>query len=136
MKTKVFLLFLIIVSASSLFAQSQIKGIIKRSNGMPVPHATVLIRGTGVSVSADESGGFTINSNLEPPFFLQVSSIGYKAQDFQILKLTDYPLELVLLESALLDEIVVTSRRRSESLQEVPIPISVVGGTQIEQSGA
>src|SRR5690606_10239392 len=43
---------------------------------------------------------------------------------------------LVLLESALLDEIIVTSRRRSESLQEVPIPISVVGGSQIEQSGA
>ena len=37
---------------------------------------------------------------------------------------------------ALLEEIVVTSRRRSEVLQDVPIPISVVGGTQIQESGA
>src|SRR5690606_7954920 len=60
----------------------------------------------------------------------------YKAQDFQVLQLQDSPLELILLEDALLDEIVVTSRRRTEVLQEVPIPVSVVGSTQIEQSGA
>src|SRR5690606_13336907 len=118
------------------FAQNPIKGVIKRTNGAPIPYATVLIRGTNISVSADENGAFNINSKQEPPFFLQVSSIGYKPQDFQILKLQDTPYELILLESSLLDEIVVTSRRRSESLQEVPIPISVVGGPQIEQSGA
>src|SRR5690606_37835573 len=136
MKSRLLSLFLIIFSVNYSLAQSQIKGIIKRSSGTPIPHATVHIRGTNSLVSANESGEFLINSNVEPPFFLRISSVGYKAQDFQILNLTNQPLELVLLESALLDEIVVTSRRRSESLQEIPIPISVVGGSQIEQSGA
>jgi len=125
-----------ILSTGLTFAQSPVTGVIKRTNGAPVPHATVVIRGTNISVSADENGAFSITPRQEPPFYLQVSSVGYKPQDFQILQLQDTPVELVLLESSLLDEIVVTSRRRSEALQEVPIPISVIGGNQIEQSGA
>ncbi|TCK80790.1 TonB-dependent receptor [Albibacterium bauzanense] len=125
-----------VLSTGFTYAQSPVTGIIKRTNGVPVPHATVVIRGTNISVSADENGAFSITSRQEPPFYLQVSSVGYKAQDFQILQIQDTPVELVLLESSLLDEIVVTSRRRSEALQEVPIPISVIGGSQIEQSGA
>jgi len=130
-----FILSLLFIT-SITWAQGPITGTVKRTNGAPVPHATVKIRGTTISVSADENGKFSINSKQEPPFYLQVSSVGYKPQDFQVLKLQDAPLELVLVENALLDEIVVTSRRRTEVLQDVPIPISVVGGAQIEQSGA
>ncbi|WP_432708940.1 TonB-dependent receptor [Pedobacter sp.] len=136
MKKSILLLFSFLITAKFAFAQGPITGIIKRSNGAPVPHATILIRGTTVSTIADENGKFIINTTPETPFYLQVSSVGYKPQDFQILKVDDVPVELVLVENALLDEIVVTSRRRSEVLQDVPIPISVVGGTQIDQSGA
>lgn len=121
---------------ATLLAQSPIKGIVKDNKGTPIPHATVKIRGTSITVSADSSGMFSINSKQELPFYLQVSSVGYKPQDFQILKYQGLVLELVLVENALLDQIIVTSRRRSEVLQEVPIAISVVGGTQIEQAGA
>lgn len=141
MKSNISIFFILILgslllSSGFIYAQNPISGIIKRTNGAPVPHATVSIRGTNTSVSADEEGVFNILSRQEPPFFLQVSSVGYKAQDFQVLQIQVAPLELVLLESSLLDEIVVTSRRRSEALQEVPIPVSVIGGSQIEQSGA
>jgi iron complex outermembrane receptor protein len=132
------LLFILpfLLTASYAFAQNAITGIIKNSNGTPVPHATVLIRGTNNTATADDEGKFSINSNQEPPFYIRISSVGYKPQDFQVLKHQDKPLELILVESALLDEIVVTSRRRTEVLQEVPISVSVVGGAQIEQSGA
>jgi iron complex outermembrane receptor protein len=139
MKPKFYVLYFIfsfILITGFALAQTPIKGIIKRTNGEPLPRATVKIRGTNIAVSADDNGIFTIQTSQEPPLYLQVSSVGYKPQDFQVLKLQADPLELVLVENALLDEIVVTSRRRSEVLQDVPIPISVVGGTQIEQSGA
>jgi iron complex outermembrane receptor protein len=136
MKTRLLFLLLVLLSASLTFAQSTIKGTIKRSNGSAVPNATIKIRGTNITVSADENGTFSIDAKQELPFYLQVSSVGYKAQDFQILNIQDAPIDLVLVESALLDEIVVTSRRRSEALQDVPIPISVIGGKQIEESGA
>ena len=33
------------------------------------------------------------------------------------------------------DEIIVTATRRSESIQDIPVNISAVGGAQIEQQG-
>lgn len=62
--------------------------------------------------------------------------MGFKPQDFQVLTVSATPLELVLLEASQLDQIVVTSRRRSEVLQEVPIPITVIGGQAAENAGA
>jgi len=136
MKKNLLILFSLLLSASLAFAQSTVTGIIKGANGVPVPNATVLIRGTKISVSADDNGAFSISTKQEPPFYLQVSSVGYKPQDFQILKFQDTPLEFTLVENADLDEIVVTSRRRSEVLQDVPIAITVIGGQAAENAGA
>jgi iron complex outermembrane receptor protein len=136
MKKSLLIFFSFILSAGFAFAQTPIKGIVKRTDGAALPGATVKVRGTNIAVAANENGEFSIDAKQEPPFYLQVSSVGYKPQDFQVLKLQDTPLELILVENALLDEIVVTSRRRAEVLQDVPIPISVVGGSQIDQSGA
>lgn len=130
------LLFLLNLTYLSSFGQGILKGVIKNSKGEGIPRATIIVRGTNTSISADDNGIFSITVKQEAPFYLQVRSVGYTPQDFQILKFQDTPLDLVLVENAQLDQIVVTSRRRSEVLQDVPIPISVVGGTQIEQSGA
>jgi iron complex outermembrane receptor protein len=136
LKKSLSVLFSLLLLAGFTSAQNQITGIVKHVNGTPIPRATIKVRGTNILVSADDNGKFNINAKQDPPLFLQVSSVGYKPQDFQILKIDSTVIDLVLVENALLDQIVVTSRRRSEALQDVPIPISVIGGTQIEQSGA
>ncbi|MGF1922724.1 MAG: TonB-dependent receptor [Bacteroidia bacterium] len=130
-----FALFLFF-NSSTVFAQSPVTGIIKRVDGTLIPYATVKVRGTNISVRADENGKFSINAGQEPPFYLQVSSVGFKAQDFQVIKLQEQVLEFILVEGALLDEIVVTSRRRAETLQDVPIAITVIGGQAAENAGA
>ena len=130
------ILILLSISTTSIYAQTVITGIIKSAEGTPVPFASVEIRGTNLNVRADTLGNFKINTNVPIPLYLQVSSVGYKPQDFQILKLQDTPIELVLVEDALLDQIVVTSRRRSEVLQDVPIAITVIGGQAAENAGA
>lgn len=131
-----FLLVIFLTYSSPALAQTVVTGVVKNSKGAVVPHATVTIRGTTTAVAADEEGVFKITPNVEPPFYLQVKSVGFKAQDFQVLTAQTTPLELVLVEDDLLGEIVVTSRRRRELLQDVPIPVSVVGGAQIDQAGA
>ncbi|OOQ60779.1 TonB-dependent receptor [Mucilaginibacter pedocola] len=128
--------FFLLLTPATSFAQNVIKGVVKNSTGVPLPGATVAVRGTTTAVAADDNGQFSITVNLEPPFFLQVRSVGYKAQDFQVLTFQTTPLELILVENNELAEIVVTSRRRKELLQDVPIPISVVGGAQVDQAGA
>lgn len=136
MNKVLFSFILAVISVSTAYAQNSVTGIIKRSNGEVVPHATIKIRGTKIATSANEKGEFRINSAPEVPFYIQITSVGFKPQDFQVLTISSTPLELVLLEDSQLDQIVVTSRRRSEVLQEVPIPITVVSGQAAENAGA
>ncbi|AZI27479.1 TonB-dependent receptor [Pedobacter sp. G11] len=136
MKQILLILFSIILSASTGFAQNTVKGIIEGANGTTIPGATVTVRGTKISTITDTNGAFNIDARQQPPFYIRVSYVGYKPQDFQILQLQESPIELTLVEDTQLDEIVVTSRRRSEVLQDVPIPITVIGGQAAENAGA
>ncbi|MFD2163569.1 TonB-dependent receptor [Paradesertivirga mongoliensis] len=126
----------LILFGSVAFGQHIITGVVKDSKGIPLPGANVLVRGTTSYAVADTAGNFKITVNIETPFYLRVTYVGYKPQDFQILSFESSPVQLTLIDNSLLQEIVVTSRRRSEVLQDVPIPISVVGGTKIEEAGA
>lgn len=124
------------LAGNSIFAQHVITGNIKDSKGQVLPGATVIVRGTKSAAVADVNGNFRISVNVEPPFYLRTTYVGQKAQDFQILKFESTPIQLTLVEDDLLEEIVVTARRRSEVAQEVPIPITVIGGQAAENAGA
>ena len=126
----------LLLSPSILYAQNIVNGIVKDSKGAPVPYASVLIRTTSAGITADSLGKFSLKSPIEPPFFIRISSVGFKPQDFQILKFQDVPYELELVSDDQLADVVVTSRRRSELLQDVPIPVSVIGGSQVDKTGA
>ncbi|HEY0057299.1 MAG TPA: TonB-dependent receptor [Pedobacter sp.] len=134
-KTLFFLIPLMLLASLS-FAQHVVNGVIKDGQGVPLPGANVVVRGTTISTTTDTLGRFQLTVDIETPFYLRATFVGYKPQDFQILKFDDAPVQLTLIDNSLLQEIVVTSRRRSEVLQDVPIPISVVGGAKIEESGA
>jgi iron complex outermembrane recepter protein len=62
--------------------------------------------------------------------------VGYTPCEVTDTEIRDSVLNIVLIENSQLSEVVVTSRRRIETAQRVPIPISVVGGAQIQEKGA
>jgi iron complex outermembrane receptor protein len=136
MKKSLLILLSLILSAGFTFAQNVITGTIKDSKGAPLPGSTVIIRGTNKGASADKNGKFSLRTTVQPPFYIRISSVGFKPQDFQILDLKNVPSEFVLVDDNQLQEIVVVSRRRTELAQDVPIPITVVGGAQVDQTGA
>ncbi|MCZ4222337.1 TonB-dependent receptor [Pedobacter rhodius] len=136
MKQSLLILFSLILSTGSVFAQNIVTGVVKGANNVNIPGATITVRGANIATVTDANGAFTIDAKQQPPFYIRISYVGYKPQDFQILKLQDTPVELTLVEDTQLDEIVVTSRRRSEVLQDVPIPITVIGGQAAENAGA
>ena len=135
-RKKLFLILPLVMLASISLAQHVVTGVVKDGQGLPLPGANVVVRGTTLSTMTDSVGVFKLTVNIEPPFYLRATFVGYKPQDFQILRFETAPVLLTLIDNSLLQEIVVTSRRRSEVLQEVPIPISVIGGAKIEESGA
>ncbi len=118
------------------FAQSVIKGVVKNNGGEPLPGANVVIKGTTTYAVTDPNGQFSIPTPKKLPFTILITSVSYKQQEIEVYEFTDEAFEISLVEDGLLDVVTVTSRRREETAQEVPIPISVVSGALIEQTGA
>ncbi len=118
------------------WSQSTVTGIITSNEGTPLVGATVAIKGTSTYAVANTNGEFSIAAPRRLPFTLIINSVGFKAKEVEIYELSNESFEISLVDDGLLDEVVVTSRRREESAQNVPIPISVVSGALIEESGA
>lgn len=134
---KILFLFVSLLALSSVaVAQKSVSGTIKDLNGVPIPYATVGIKGNGGYFTADSIGRFNVPAPATLPFLLRVSAVGFEPQDIQLTTLNNDPISVVLREDNSLGEVVVTSRRRTETAQDVPIPISVLGGAQVENAGA
>lgn len=136
MKQKLRFIISLLFVANTGFAQETIQGLIKDGEEAPIPGATVAIKGSSAYAVADANGQFSIKASESLPFSLVVNSVGFQSQEIEIYELPEEPLEINLFTDGLLAEVVVTSRRREETAQNVPIPISVVSGALIEESGA
>lgn len=131
------------VITSPLFVSAQDKPIINatisgkvmdaRSNEILIG-ATVAIKGTTNGASTDANGEFALITGQKLPFILIVSYVGYQKRELLIS--TD-KIEIALEENTnQLSDVVVTSRRRQESVQDIPISISVIRGAAAEDAGA
>ncbi|GAA4302257.1 TonB-dependent receptor [Compostibacter hankyongensis] len=138
MKIKLFIIAAILLLAGKASAQQTVvQGIIADAKGAPVSGATVGITRTNTFAIADDSGGFRITVAGEPPFLLSVRSVGYKTKEVRVNKPPGKQLRIILDEDArVLTAVAVTARRRSENGQDVPIPIAVIGGARIAETGS
>lgn len=127
---------LVMVIAQVASGQSVLKGVIKDGKGFPVESASVKVKGISMSTIADGNGHFSLPAPKTLPFILQISSAGYYPSEITVAQLKDSLLNIVLVDNNQLSEVVITSRRRIETVQSVPIPISVVAGGQIADAGA
>lgn len=96
--------------------------------------ATVVIKGTTNGASTDANGEFALITGQKLPFTLVISYVGYQKKEV-VISTNNVQISLDELSNQLAD-IVVTSRRRQESVQEIPIPISVIRGAAAEDAGA
>ena len=143
MNKRILLNFVIIlVLSNSLFGQqakptinATLAGIIlDEQTNQPIPGASVLIKGTTHGVVSDVDGNFYFQTGQKFPFTLVITSVGYQKREFVA---EGTPARIYLRESTeQLNEIVVTSRRRKEVAQDIPIPITAIGGAKVAESGA
>lgn len=126
---------LLTLFAGAAVAQQVVTGVVKDSLGTALAGTTVVIKGTNNHGIADDKGSFTINTKKPLPFILRITSVGYKTKEVEVTELSS-PLAITLATNNALVEVVITSRRRVETAQEVPIPVSIVGGAQVEATGS
>src|SRR5690606_14778468 len=129
------ILIVFTVLANIAVAQ-QIEGTVTDRLGEPVIGATVVVKGSNIVTVSDINGHFSFAPPKELPFSVTISSTGFKAQDVQFFELPDEPLAIALNDDNVLSEVVVTARRRTETLQNVPIPVAVLSGELVEDAGA
>jgi iron complex outermembrane receptor protein len=136
--TKTILSIILLFIFSPSFAQNFIKGVITDNQKNPLEAVNIIIKGTKYNATSDSNGKFSIDAQQKLPFALLIQYVGYKTKEITIGLLSDAPLEITLSteDENVLTEVVVSSRRRIEKAQEVPIAVSVVTGKQAEQAGA
>lgn len=117
-------------------AGQNISGFVATETGERLPGATIVVKGTSAYAVADSGGYFSLTTNAKLPLTLVANYVGHTIREVKINEWPTSPLSVVLKESNQLTEAVITSRRREETAQEVPIAISVIGGAAIDQSGA
>ncbi len=133
MKNIFILLFVSLFISSALFAQSvTVKGRITNEKAEPVPHISILIKGTHNGSTTDENGDFLIkvpNSNS----VLQFSAIGYESQEVTVGNQSTINVTLKAGEANKLNEVVVVGYGAQRKVT-VTGAVSTVKGTELEKT--
>lgn len=131
------LFFLLIFSTS--YSQNLLQGVVKNDQDSPIEGVNIVLKGTTNSSTTDVDGNFSIESKTLP-FTIIVQYLGYTTKEIKINELPTVtkPLQITIStgEEKILSEVVVTSRRRIEKAQDIPIAVSVITGKQAVQTGA
>jgi len=119
-----------------VLAFSQFKGRVINEKNEGLPFASVTVKNSTIGVNTDSVGYFSFAAPDKFPFTLVVTSVGFRKNELVIRDNEKNNVVIILDALFQVDTVVITSRRRREGLQDVPIPISVIGGKQIDDAGA
>jgi len=133
MKRKLFfMVFTILLSCGSVFAQKTINGTVSDNRG-PLPGATVIEKGTSNGVSTDFDGNFSIEISNKSTI-LKISYTGFLTQEIDISN--QLSINVILIEDAqMLQEVVVTALGFTEIKDQQGSTSSAVSTQEILRSG-
>lgn len=126
----------ILLTGWELKSQGHLTGQVFDTDRQPLYGVAVLLKGTSKGAITDSTGSFLFETESLPPFTLSFQYLGYETQNITLESYPVIPLSVTLNNDLLLSEVVINARRREETAQHVPIPISIVTGNQIESTGS
>ena len=128
--------------ASTQTGTGLITGLIRDSSGGAIPGAAVRVisekSGEVIEVVSDEQGSYRADALAAGPYRLEAALDGFEAPPRRVTLEAGQTLafDVTLSPSRITESVVVTARRIEEVAQEVPIPVSVVGGNRVADTGA
>lgn len=118
------------------FAQTNINGNVVDQNNQPIPGANIVIVGKTIGTVTDFDGNFNLETTENPPFTIEVSSIGY-TNSTQSITSNSQTITIVLNESqTFLDEVVISASRTPERIFESPVTVERMGLSEIKNTTA
>ena len=134
----VFLLIEILLLAVSANAQN-IRGTILDQNQVPVPEAHIMIKGTSITGVSDNHGNFDLHTKGLKKITLIATKVGFEPVSLalSVQDIRSGKIEMKLKEKVYKSEtVVVTATRTRRDIEEVSIPVSVISGKEINNSGS
>ena len=116
------------------YAQTTVTGSITDRNSQPLSGATVVIVGTSTGVVADFDGNYSITSDMDTPFTIEASSVGFKAMSAEVN--SSSTVNFVLEDNTALDEVVVSASRTPQRIFESPVTIERFGIKDIKTNAS
>ncbi|WP_283636821.1 TonB-dependent receptor [Aquaticitalea lipolytica] len=132
---KTILKIIMLFSCALTYAQTTVKGKVTDNTGQPLPGANVIVVGTTTGTITDFDGQYTLSVNQNPPFTIQVSSVGFETV---IQEVTTNPqtIDITLIEGTSLDEIVISASRTPERIFESPVTVERFGLKEIKNTAS
>jgi iron complex outermembrane receptor protein len=129
-----FKIFTLLFSVLS-FAQTTVTGTVNDESGLPLPGANVIVVGTSSGAISDFDGKFTLTVSQNPPFTVQVSSVGFETSTQEITENTQ-DISVALKEGSVLDEVVISASRTPERIFESPVTVERFGIKEIKNTAS
>lgn len=130
------LLLLLMISVSTLFAQSNISGNITDSSGVPIAGVNVIIEGTTQGAVSDFDGNYTITNVENGTYTLIATYLGFsKFTQSVTMNNEDVTINFTMQEDAeSLDQIIVTGVTNPKSRIESSVSVTTIRPGVIQQS--
>jgi len=133
---KTFFQFLFLLGFTISFAQTTtVSGTVTDDSGQPLPGANVVVVGTSQGAVSDFDGKFSINLSTQPPFDLQVSSVGFETQTVTVADLS-LSVSVNMKEGNSLDEVIVSASRTPERVFESPVTVERFGIADVKNTAS
>ena len=127
---KIFMMLFCVFS----YAQTTVTGSVTDRNSQPLSGATVIIVGTSTGVVADFDGNYSITSDMDTPFSIEASSVGFKAMSAEVS--SSSTVDFVLEDNTALDEVVVSASRTPQRIFESPVTVERFGIKDIKTTAS
>ena len=137
MKFKFYLSSLVFLLASFMMVNAQtntVKG--KITDGVEALYGVnVVIQGTTTGVITDDDGNFTLSSDQDFPWTLEISSLGFEGQTV-VANSANQVISISLNSGEALDEVVISGSRKAEKAVNAASSIQVLGAKAIENKSS
>lgn len=107
--------------------------VLEAGSATPLPGVSVVVKGQALGVSTGSNGEFELSADMDPPFTLVFTHIGYAPQEITVAGSREN-MEISLRAEAILgQEIVVAASRMEESILESPVSIEKMNAVAISR---
>ena len=130
---KQLLMIVFTLCALMSYAQVEIKGLVYDEYLEPFYNAKVTLNGK--ATTSNQEGEFTLSLSQKLPVTLRVSAFGYQDEEILITSI-DKSIRVILKESFLLDQIVISASRAPERIIESPVTIERLGLNDIKTTSS